>query len=374
MLIFDAHLDLAMNALEWNRDLTQPIDEIRQRERGLTDKPDRGRGTVCLPELRQGGVGLCVATQIARLEHNAYSPVFGWRSQVQAWAQTQGQLAWYRAMEEASEMVQIRDAEGLERQLKLWGDVAADASPRLIPEDSRVVPNATARYPVGYILSLEGADSLVTLTHLERAWNYGLRAIGPAHYGPGVYANGTDATGGFNPKGRDLLKEMDQLGFILDVTHLCDDCFWEALDLFNGPIWASHSNCRALVPHNRQFADDQIRRLVQRGAVIGVALDAWMMVPAWVRRKTTPEGAALKLAKIVEHIDHICQLAGNANHAGVGSDLDGAFGREQTPMDLNTIADLARIPELLRARGYSDADANGIGSGNFIRFLNQAWA
>ena len=102
MLFFDAHLDLAMNALEWNRDLRRPIDEIRQRENGMTDKPDRGRGTVCLPAMRRGGVGVCVATQIARIEHNAYSPVFGWRSQTQAWAQTRGQLAWYREMEEAA--------------------------------------------------------------------------------------------------------------------------------------------------------------------------------------------------------------------------------------------------------------------------------
>src|SRR6266567_8345061 len=120
MLIFDAHLDLAMNALEWNRDLTRLIDEIRQREKGLTDKPGRSRGTVCLSELRRGGIGLCVATQIARIEHNAYSPVFGWRSQEQAWAQTQGQLAWYRAMEEAGQMAQIKDGGALEKHLGLW--------------------------------------------------------------------------------------------------------------------------------------------------------------------------------------------------------------------------------------------------------------
>src|SRR5688572_6986882 len=120
MLLFDAHLDLAMNALEWNRDLTQPIDEIRQRENGMTDKPDRAKGTVSLSEMRRGGIGLCVATQIARIEHNAYSPVFGWRSQEQAWAQTQGQLAWYRAMEEAGQMAQIKNADGLEKHLRLW--------------------------------------------------------------------------------------------------------------------------------------------------------------------------------------------------------------------------------------------------------------
>src|SRR6185369_6820587 len=119
MLIFDAHLDLAMNALEWNRDLTRPIHEIRQREQGLTDKPDRGRGTVSLPAMRRGGVGLCVATQIARYVKPG-NPLPGWHSPEQAWAQTQGQLSWYRAMEEAGKMVQIKDAVGLERHLQLW--------------------------------------------------------------------------------------------------------------------------------------------------------------------------------------------------------------------------------------------------------------
>jgi len=382
MLIFDAHLDLAMNALEWNRDLTRPISEVREREAKLADKPDRGKGTVCLPEMRSGGIGLCVATLIARIEHNAYSPVFGWRSQEQAWAETQGQVAWYRAMEEAGEMAQIKDAQGLEKHLELWEQRKvgrAVPSPPRRDETSRPTEwraeskAATGKLPIGYILSLEGADSIITLKHLERAYEQGLRAIGPAHYGPGVYANGTDATGGFNAKGRELLREMDRLGMILDATHLCDDCFWEALDLFKGPVWASHNNCRALVPHHRQFSDDQIKALVQRGAVIGAALDAWMMVPGWVRGKTTPESAGLKLEKIVEHIDRVCQIAGNARHSGIGSDLDGAFGREQTPMDLDTIADLSRIPDLLAKRGYSKADLEGIAHGNFVRFLKDAW-
>ena len=382
MFIFDAHLDLAMNALEWNRDLTRPIEEIREREKGMTDKPDRGMGTVCLPEMRRGGIGLCVATLIARIEHNAYSPVFGWRSQAQAWAQTQGQLAWYRAMEEAGEMAQIRDAAGLENHLKLWKDERVgravlspprrDETPRPT-EQVRPGASQTDQLPIGYILSLEGADSIVTIKHLERAYEQGVRAIGPAHYGPGVYANGTDASGGFNAKGRELLKETERLGMILDVTHLCDDCFWEAVDLFHGRIWASHQNCRSLVPHNRQFSDEQIKALIERGAAIGAALDAWMMVPGWVRRKTTPEAVGLKLDRIIDHLDHVCQIAGNARHSGIGSDLDGAFGREQTPMDLDTIADLARVPDLLTARGYKPADIELIAHGNFVRFLREAW-
>lgn len=355
-LIFDAHLDLAMNALEWNRDLTRPIAELRASEAGKKDKPDRANGTVSLPEMRSAGVGICVATLIARVEHNAYSPVAGWRSQAQAWAQTQGQLAWYRAMEQAGEMVQLRDAAALEKHLALWN-----------------CSDAGAKIPIGYVLSLEGADSILSLDHLAQAREQGLRAIGPAHYGPGIYANGTDATGGFNAKGRELLKEMDRLGFILDVTHLCDDCFWEALELFHGPLWASHQNCRVLVPHMRQFSDEQFKALIARDAVIGAALDAWMLVPGWVRGKTTPQSANLTLANYVDHIDHVCQLAGNARHAGIGSDLDGAFGNEQTPADVNTIADLVKVPDLLVARGYTTAEVDNITHGNFLNFLRRAW-
>ena len=354
MLIFDAHLDLAMNALEWNRDFTRPIGEIRQREQGLADKPDRGKGTVCFPEMRRSGIGLCVATQIGRYVRPKNS-LPGWHSPAQAWAQTQGQLAWYRAMEEAGQMVQITNAAGLEKHLKLWRN------------------NPPPDAPIGYILSLEGADSMLTPAYVERSYAQGLRALGPAHYGPGTYAQGTDATGGLGPRGRELLSEMERLGVILDATHLCDDSFWEALDHFHGRIWASHSNCRALVPHNRQFSDEQIKVLIERDAVIGAPLDAWMMVPDWVRGKTTPIGAGLKLEKMVEHIDHVCQLAGNAHHAGIGTDLDGAFGREQTPADLDTIADLSKLPALLQARGFSDKEVNQILFGNFVSFLQNAW-
>lgn len=357
--LFDAHLDLAMNAVEWNRDLTRPLADLRAAEAHLKDKPDRGRATVSLPEMRGARIGLCVATQIARVEHDAWSPVAGWRSPAQAWAMTQAQLAWYRAMEDAGEMVQIRDLAGLDRHLAAWNDPSPTAS--------------STSLPIGYILSLEGADSLVTLGHLERAWNYGLRAVGPAHYGPGIYANGTNATGGLNARGRDLLREMRRLGMILDATHLCDDAFWDAMKLWDGPVWASHQNCRALVPHNRQWSDDQIKVLLERGGVLGAVFDAWMMIPGWQRGVTTPDGTGLKVAKIVEHIDYICQLAGNARHVGLGSDLDGGFGTEQTPQDLQSIADLHRVFTALRERGYAESDLTAIAHGNFLRCLRCAW-
>lgn len=355
IFIVDAHLDLSMNAMEWNRDLQMPISEIRLREDGMTDKPDRGNATVSFDELRNGNIGLVVATQIARFVSKA-NPLPGWRSPEQAWAHTQGQLAWYRAMEEAGELVQIHNAYTLEKHLQEWNDAPSR-------EDKSI----------GYILSLEGGDSLVTLSHLEKAYQYGLRALGPAHYGPGRYANGTDATGHLGKKGIELLKEMERLNIILDVTHLCDDAFWDAMENFNGHVWASHNNCRALVNHNRQFSDDQIRELIARDAVIGGVLDAWMLVPNWQRGVSTPKEMNCSLETVLDHMDHICQIAGNALHIGIGSDLDGGFGKEQCPHDLETIADLQNIPALLSKRGYSEKDIFNVLHGNWLRFLRNAW-
>ena len=350
-LIFDGHLDLAMNALEWNRDLRWTVEDIRKSEEGMTDKPDRAKGTVSLPSMRKGQVGVCVATQIGRYVKRGNN-MPGWKSPEQAWAQTQGQLAWYNAMEEIGEMFQIRTRDDLEKHLQLW-------------------ENPTENAAIGYILSLEGADSIVSMHHLEKAYNYGLRAIGPAHYGPGTYAQGTDSNGGLSIKGRELLKEMEKLSIILDVTHLCDESFREALDIYYGPVWASHNNCRAFVPHNRQFTDEQITELANRDAVIGVALDAWMMVPGWVRGKSDPKNMGVSLKLMINNVDHICQLIGDSLHAGIGSDLDGAFGREQCPFDLDTIADLQKVPEKLSEIGYSASDTQNIMSNNWIRFLKK---
>lgn len=351
--IIDAHLDLSMNALEWNRDLRESVDEINRREIGMTDKPDRGKATISFDELRKANAGLVIATQIGRYVAPDNS-LPGWHSPEQAWAQTQGQLAWYRAMEEDGQMVMIRDKQALESHLALWKNGE--------PAD---------RKPIGYVLSIEGADSFVTVGHVVRAYENGLRAIGPAHYGPGRYANGTDSSGRLNEMGKELLRMMDSLGMILDVTHLCDDAFWDALDLYKGPVWASHNNCRAFVNHNRQFSDEMIRALIERDAVIGIALDAWMMVPGWVRGQSTPKGMNCGMEIMANNIDHICQLAGNSRHVAIGSDLDGAFGTEQCPYDLKTIADLQKIFPILVSRGYDAEAIEKIASGNWIAFLRE---
>lgn len=358
MLIIDAHLDMAMNAVEWNRDYTCSVQELREREieKNLTDKRDRGKGTVSLPELRKGKIGLVVATQLARVTERG-SAFDGWYSPAQAWAMTQAQLAWYQAMTDLGEMVQITDYDGLTKHLALWENTS-------IPDETK---------PVGFILSLEGADSLVNLSYLEKAYGYGLRALGPAWYGPGRYASGTATTDGLTAAGKDLLREMDGLGMILDATHLTDKGFDEALSIYKGTIWASHHNCRTLVPHQRQLSDEQILRLVERGAVIGGALDAWMMAPGFLQRQSDPKEFGVTMDKLVDHWDHICQLTGNSLHVAFGTDLDGMFGREQSPYDLDTISDLQKYQDLLRQRGYAESDIENIFHKNWLRLLTNTW-
>lgn len=355
-LIIDAHLDLAMNAIEWNRDLTLPLNEIREREMNMGDKPDRGKGTVCLPELRKGRVGLVVATQLARVSPKG-SALPGWHSPSQAWAMTQAQLAWYREMEKTGEMIQIRDLDQLDGHLALWENDE-------IPDETKAV---------GYILSLEGADSLVDAGYLREAYGYGLRAIGLSHFGPGRYAPGTKTEGPLTAAGKELLREMERLNLILDVTHLTDEGFAQALEGYGGPVWASHHNVRALVPNQRQLSDQQIRQLIARDAVIGGMLDCWAMDIRFIDTVSDPWQLNIRLERLADHWDHICQLAGNSRHVAIGSDLDGIFGTEQSPWDMNSIADLRKYEIILSARGYTEEDIDNIFYGNWLRFLRKAW-
>jgi membrane dipeptidase len=357
VFIIDCHLDLAMNAIEWNRNLRKSVSEIRSFEIGMNDKLDRAKGTVALPELRKGNIGLVTATQIARIVKPG-SELPGWNSPEIAWSITQAQLSWYRAMEEIGEMVQVTSLVQLEKHMDLWFD--------------KTVPNKSK--PIGYILSLEGADSLINISYLEKAYENGLRACGPAHYGPGRYAPGTGMSGGLTQAGRELIQEMDRLKMILDVSHLTDEGFTEAISLFKGPVWASHNNCRKLVNHQRQLNDEQIKILLERDAVIGGVLDTWMLADNWVRGKDDPKQRGVNLETVVDHYDHICQIAGNSLHVAIGSDLDGAYGKEQSPFDLEDISDLQNLRSLLVNRGYSSKDVENIFYKNWLRFLKRAWS
>ncbi len=352
MLIFDGHLDLAMNALEWNRDLTRPVAEIRrwEREAGLTER-GRGRGTVAFPEMRQGGVGLCLATVIARV-HRPGNPLPGAASAEIACARARGQLAYYRILEEQGVLRILTDWPSLEAHARAW----------------ETSPDTT---PIGIVLTMEGADPILRPEDAHRWQADGLRCLGLSHYGVSRFAHGTATEGGLTELGRALLPEARRAGLALDLTHLADRAFWEALERFDGPVHCSHQNCRALVPGDRQMTDEQLRAVIERGGVIGAALDAWMLYPGWIKGVTS--NTVCSLAAVADQIDHVCQLAGNSWHAAIGSDLDGGFGQEQSPHDLDTIADLPKLGDLLRARGYTEEDVRRIFHGNWLRFFREAW-
>jgi membrane dipeptidase len=355
MLIIDGHLDLSWNALQWDRDLTQSVYTLRVLEGGTPGKA-RAANTVALPELKRGRIGVCFATLLARSTGRPV-PGLDYGSAAQAYGAARGQLAYYRALEQAGEVVILTEWPALESHVtgwQAWLDKPKDPPP-----------------PVGLVISMESADPVLTPGQLAQWWEDGLRLIGPAHYGPGRYAGGTGVEDGLTETGTELLAEMARLGFVLDLTHFSDRAFWQALEGFDGPVIASHNNCRALVPHQRQFDNAQLRAIIARQGVIGAALDTWMLLPGWVRGQSSNENVTL--ADVVDHIDHICQLAGNSSHVAIGSDLDGGFGREQSPRDLDTIADLQKLIGLLGGRGYSDDDIAAVLHGNWLALLRRAW-
>ena len=358
-LWIDGHLDLGMNALMWNRDLTLEVDAMRASERaiGLTG-PGRGCNTVTLPELRGTGVALSIATVIARTGGAPTPALPRYATAEIAYGMAQGQLAYYRMLERLGHVRLVLDRDDLRAHWDAW--TTWHAAGGSVGEEP----------PHGIVLLMEGADSIPAPEHVAGWHADGLRILGMTHYMDSIYAHGTGTEGGLKAPAPDLLAAMAEVGMALDLTHLADQSFWEALDLWRGPVIASHQNARALVPGQRQFDDDQLRAVIERDGVVGGALDAWMLVPGWVRGATSPD--VVGLDALADHLAYVCELAGNARHVAVGSDLDGGFGTEQTPRDLDTIADVQKLPAMLRARGFSQTDVEAVLHGNWMRVLEAA--
>jgi len=360
MLIVDAHLDLSWNAMQFERDLLQSTYVIRQTEAPMTGK-GRSVNTVSLPEMRKGRVFLSFATLLARASGHPAQGI-EYRSVAQAHAVAHGQLAYYRVLEAEGHVRIIENLAQLDEHVKQW-------------QAWEEYPEAP-QPPLGFVISMEGADPIARPDALAQWHTLGLRLLGPAHYGPNRYAGGTGTeiglTDGVGPQ---LLKEMRRLNIALDCTHLSDEAFWQAVKIFDGPLLASHQNCRAIVPMQRQFTDEQLKVIIERGGVIGASFDVVMVRSGWQfnAMNNLSVDKPVMMSEIVDHIDRVCQLAGNANHSAIGSDLDGGFGREQSPRDLDTIADLQIMARLLAERGYAATDVAAIMHGNWLRFLRTIW-
>ncbi len=358
MLIIDAHLDLAWNALQFNRDLLQNVYTLRVREARMQGA-GRAQNTVSFPELRRARVALCFGTVLARVNPFG-SPEIDYGSPAQAFAAARGHLMYYHALAQQGHIRLITNRAQLDAHIREW-----EIFDETITELTSIAP------PTGIVVSMECADPILNPAQVQDWFDAGLRAIGPAHYGHNRYVGGTGTEIGFNDAGIELLHAMERAGMMLDVTHLSDEAFWEAMGFYEGAILASHHNCRALVPHQRQLTDEQIRALLARDAVIGAAFDVWMLIPEWSFGKVTNRAASI--ATVAEHIDHVCQLAGDSTHAAIGSDLDGGFGRESSPYDLDTIVDVQKLADALSARDFDDGDIANVMHANWLRLLRRAW-
>lgn len=349
-MLIDAHLDLAMNSLYLKRDITGSAHDTRKRE---GPSPRFGTSTVGLADLIRGEIAICFAT-VSVLDRRAWVPPnkFNFTNLDDAHSQGREQIAIYESLQEDGKIQLIYDRQSLEQHLDHWNQNADDRR-------------------VGVVMLMEGAYPIRQPKEATEWFGWGVRIIGLS-WGTSQYAGGTYGPGRLTNDGKQLLREMEQHGFILDVSHLNDASFFDVLDHFDGPVLGSHVNCRALVPGERQLTDRMIRRLVERDAVLGTACDAWMLVPKWKKKISLP--SICPMERIADHIDHVCQLAGNARHAAIGTDLDGGYGTEQSPGDLDTIADLTRVADILSHRGYSHDDIEAITHENWLRKLRNSWS
>jgi membrane dipeptidase len=327
MKIIDAHLDLSHNALK-GRDVFKPAVE-QPADRG-------GIPTVGLPDLARGNVALICATIFCAPASDGEQ---GYKTPAEAHQAGLKHLHWYQ---------QAAD-KGIFRFVRSPADLD--------------VPPASPTPAQEIILLLEGADPLRSADDLAVWFDAGLRIIGLAWHET-RYAGGTGAPGPLKPASIPIIEGMDQLGLIHDLSHLAEESFWQLLKIACGPVMASHSNCRSIVPTDRQLSDDMIRAVIDRGGVIGINFyDKFLLPPdQYGKRRAT-------LADVVAHARHICDLAGNCNHVAIGTDMDGGLGRNEIPIEIETSADLFKLAEVLEQSGFAPDDVQSIMGGNWMRFF-----
>jgi membrane dipeptidase len=273
------------------------------------------------------------------------------------------------------------------RQLDIYRGWEADGKARIIRSRGDLDAHLEAWEQdgkLGVVVLIEGGDSINSPDDLPSWWDAGVRLIGPA-WSQTRYCGGTRRPGPLTAAGRELVTGIRELGFVLDVSHLAEQSFWDAMDVGPGRVIASHSNARALVPGGplidgaRQLSDDMIRTIGDLDGVIGLNLFNGFLTPEWEgaiigrlisqvllpHPSETPENT-VTLDVVRAHASHIAGLIG-WNRVGIGSDLDGGLGRDESPVELDTAADLVRVGDVAPAD-----ERTGVLGANWLRFLGEA--
>jgi membrane dipeptidase len=360
-IIVDAHEDIAWNTLCFGRDYLSSVYDIRHREENGPVEAVAGVALLGLPEWLRGGIAVIGATLFTPPERRRTSVLEQHYSDAdEAHALALRQIEIYERMAQQSGQIKlIRTRLDLELVLKTWEGF--DPS---LAED----PGQDERQ-IGLVYLIEGGDSIREPAEVEWWHELGVRLIGPAWSGT-QYCGGTDEPGPLTAAGVELLKHMRPFNLVLDLSHMDDLAFLQALERYDGPVIASHSNPRVMTNNtNRHLSDEMIQALVQRDGVIGTLIFNKFLLKDW--EHGYPRDAAM-VETVVTAIDHVCQIAGDARHAAIGTDFDGGFGMRSTPAGFDTVADLQIIAPALEQRGYSAVDVGLIMNGNWVRVLRSA--
>ncbi len=354
MLIVDSHQDLAWNMLTFGRDYTRSVEETRRLEAGGQTPLYKGDSLLGWPEFQEGQIAIAFATLFAAPRRRKLGDwdTLTYADTNQAHASYNAQLdAYHRLVDEHSgkfQLVQtLQDLEGL---LADWEGTQ------------------DGEHPVGLVILMEGAEGVRHPDELEEWWARGVRLIGPAWAGT-RYCGGTGEPGPLTPAGFTLLEGMSEYGYTLDLTHMDEQAVLQALDVYPGALVATHSNPLALLKGaqtNRFLSDRVLQGLIDRDGIVGIPPFNKFLSWDW---KTSEGRETVPLDRVVDHIDYICQLAGDAKHVGIGTDFDGGFGLQSVPAEINTIADLQKLVPLLVERGYSESDITAIMAGNWLSML-----
>ncbi len=352
-ILVDGHLDIAWNYFNHGRDFLQSAWVRRRQETDPAFVQRHGRSMVGLPELLLGRVAVvCASIFVAPAWSRAYpDEQVLYETPAEAYAWGMRQMDYYHRLADSDPRIRLITTQAdLDAVLATWREGSGVGDHRL-----------------GVILSMEGADPILEPGQLEEWYARGLRAVGPA-WSQTRYSGGTKALGPLTSLGRALLDEMAGLGIVLDLAHMAPEACVEALDRYDGPLYASHANPLRFRPDrpDRNISDEIIQRIAERDGAIGVMPYNLFLVPGW--RAGDGKDAAT-MDTLIAAVDHICQLTGSARHVGIGSDFDGGFGAASAPVEFETSADLWAIGPALAARGYAPADVSAILSGNFLRIL-----